>query len=123
MEDDRSETATAARIYDKLITQDKVEAILGPYALGLSEAVADVAEKHRRPMVAPLASTSSIFKKGRKFVFMMLSPAEVFFEGLIDMAAKRGLRTLAVINEDTLFPRAWHRAPLSWPRNGVSRSF
>jgi branched-chain amino acid transport system substrate-binding protein len=57
------------------------------------------------PMVAATGATSSIFKKGRKFVFMMLSPAELYFEGLIDMGAKRGLRTLAVINEDTLFPR------------------
>jgi len=38
---------------------------------------------------------------------MLTSPAEVLFEGLIDMAAKRGLKTIAVINEDTLFPKAW----------------
>ncbi len=42
----------------------------------ITEAVADVTEKHRIPMVAPQASTTSIFKKGRKFVFMVLSPAE-----------------------------------------------
>jgi branched-chain amino acid transport system substrate-binding protein len=106
VEDDRSETATAARIYEKLIAQDKVEAILGPFGSPLVEPVADVAEKHRMPMVAATGATSSIFKKGRKYVFMVLSPAEVFFEGFIDMAAKRGLKTLAVINEDTLFPKA-----------------
>ena len=31
-EDDRSEPAAAARIYEKLITQDKVDAVLGPYS-------------------------------------------------------------------------------------------
>ena len=106
VEDDQSQPATAARIYDKLITQDKVEAILGPYGSPMLEAVADVAEKHRMPMMAATGATSSIFKKGRKFVFMVLSPAETYFDGLIDMAAKRGLRTLAVVNEDTLFPGA-----------------
>jgi len=106
VEDDRSEAATAVRIYEKLITQDKVDAVLGPYSSPILDAVADVVEKRRMPMVAATGATSSIFKKGRKFVFMMLSSAELYFEGLIDMGAKRGLRTLAVINEDTLFPRA-----------------
>ena len=106
VEDDQSQPATAARIYEKLITQDKVEAILGPYGSPVLEAVADVAEKHRMPMMAATGATSSIFKKGRKFVFMVLSPAETYFDGLIDMAAKRGLKTLAVVYEDTLFPGA-----------------
>jgi branched-chain amino acid transport system substrate-binding protein len=66
--------------------------------------VADVAEKHKMPLLA-LAATSSMFKKGRKFIFMVPPPAEVFLEGLMDMAAKRGLKTVAVIYEDTLFPR------------------
>ena len=112
VEDDRSQGATAARIYDKLITQDKVDAVLGPYGSPMLEAVADVAEKHRMPMMAATGATSSIFKKGRKFVFMVLSPAETYFDGLIDMAAKRGLKTLAVVYEDTLFPGASARGAL-----------
>ena len=105
-EDDRSEPATAARVYDTLITKTKVEAVIGPYSSPITEAVADVTEQHRMPLVAPAAATSSIFKKGRKFIFMVPSRAEVYFEGVIDMAARRGLKTVAVIHEDTLFPRA-----------------
>jgi branched-chain amino acid transport system substrate-binding protein len=57
-------------------------------------------------MVAPLAATTSIFKKSRKYIFMVITPAENYLDGLIDMAAKRGLKTVAIINEDTLFPKA-----------------
>ena len=106
VEDDRSEPAAAVRTYEKLITQDKVDAVLGPYSSPITEAVADVSEKHRRPLVASGAAASAIFKKGRKFVFMVLPAAEMFFEGLIDMAARRGLKTIALIHEDTLFPKA-----------------
>ncbi len=105
-EDDRSEPAAAVRIYKKLITQDKVDAVLGPYSSPITEAVADVTEKHRMAMVAPGAATTAIFRKGRKFIFMLPSRAEVYFEGLIDMAARRGLKTLALTHEDTLFPKA-----------------
>jgi branched-chain amino acid transport system substrate-binding protein len=57
-------------------------------------------------MIAPLASATSIFKKGRKYVFMVQSPAETWFEGLLDIAVKRGLKTVAVIYEDTIFTSA-----------------
>jgi branched-chain amino acid transport system substrate-binding protein len=106
VEDDRSEAKTAVEIYEKLITQVKVDAILGPYSSPIVEAVANVSEKHKMPMVAPSGASSSIFKKGRKFVFMVQSPAEVYLEGLIDLAAKRRVKTIAVINEDTIFPKA-----------------
>ena len=106
VEDDRSEPVTAARIYEKLITQDKVDAVLGPYSSPITEAMADVTEKHRMPMVAPGAATTSIFRKGRKFIFMLPSRAEVYLEGLIDMAARRGLKTVALTHEDTLATKA-----------------
>jgi branched-chain amino acid transport system substrate-binding protein len=104
--DDQSQPATGVRLYEKLITQDKVDVVLGPYSSAITEAVANVNEKYKMPMVAPMASTTSIFKKGRKFIFMVQSPAEVYLEGLIDVAASKGLKTLALINEDTLFPKA-----------------
>jgi branched-chain amino acid transport system substrate-binding protein len=106
VEDDQSQPATAARIYEKLITQDRVDAILGPYASPITEAVADVNERHRMPMVATQGATTSTYRKGRKFVFMVPSAAEVYLEGVVDMAARRGLKTVAVIGEDLLFAKA-----------------
>jgi len=100
MDDDRSEASTAARIYDKVIRQGKVEAILGPYTSPITEAVADVTERHRIPMLAYGANTSPIFKKGRRFMFMVGPPNDRFLEGLIDLAARRGLKTVAILNED-----------------------
>ena len=103
--DDQSMPATGVRLYEKLITEDKVDAVMGPYSSPITEAVANVTEKYQKVMVTPLAATTSIFKKGRKYLFMVISPAEVYLEGLIDMAAKRGLKTVAILNEDTLFAK------------------
>ena len=108
--DDQSTPATAVRLYEKLITEDKVEGLMGPYSSPVTEASVNVTEKYKKVMVAPLAATTSIFKrppdKKRHYVFMVISPAEVYLEGLIDTAAKRGLKTVAVVNEDTLFSKA-----------------
>ena len=106
--DDQSMPATAVRLYEKLITEDKVDGVMGPYSSPVTEAVANVSEKYKKVMVSPLAATTSIFKKTprRQYIFMVISPAEVYLEGLVDMAAKRGLKTVAVVNEDTLFSKA-----------------
>ena len=106
MYDDQSSTQTAQRLYEKLITEDKVEAVMGPYSSAITESVAGISEKYKKVMVSPLAATTSIFRQGRKHIFMVISPAEFYLEGLVDMGAKRGLKTIAIINEDTLFPKA-----------------
>ena len=68
-------------------------------------------------MVAPSAATTSIFKKGRKFIFMVQPRAEVFLEGLIDLAAKKGLKTVALINVDDLFGRATAQGTIELAKN------
>jgi len=103
--DDRSDPQTGVRLYEKLITEDRVEAVLGPYSSAITEAVANVAEKYRKLLLAPLGSAGSIWEKGRRYVIMMVSPAEVYLEGLLDMAARNGLKSVALIYEDTVFPK------------------
>src|SRR2546430_16099713 len=106
--DDQSLPPTGVRLYEKLITEDKVDAVMGPYSSPITEAVVNVTEKYKKIMVTPLAATTSIFRKEprRKYIVMVLSPAEVYLEGLVDMGTKRGLKTVAVVNEDTLFSKA-----------------
>ncbi|MGH7356585.1 MAG: amino acid ABC transporter substrate-binding protein [Candidatus Rokuibacteriota bacterium] len=95
--DDGSEGQAAIRIYEKLITEDKVDAVMGPYGSPITEVVADVTEKHRKLMVAPTAGTTAIWEKGRRYLVMMLSPLEASTEGTIDLAARNGLKTIGVI--------------------------
>jgi len=104
--DDQSQAKNAVAIYERLITQDKVDMVFPPYSSPITDAVATVTEKYKLPMIGCCAASRSIFKKGRRFIFMLLSPADVYLEGLIETAAKRGLKTIAIIHEDTLFPKA-----------------
>src|SRR5438270_2295655 len=104
--DDTSTGKTAAALYEKLIVEDKVDAVLGPYGSAMTEAVADVNEKHRKVMIAPTAGTTSIWEKGQRYLIMMAAPAEGMTEGLLDLAARHGLKKLAVIQQDALFANA-----------------
>jgi len=104
--DDESDGKTAARLYEKLIVEDKVDAVLGPYGTAITEAVADVPEKHRKVMVAANAATSSIWEKGRRYLIMVLAPIDSAAVGVLDTAARNGLRTVAILNQDALLPKA-----------------
>jgi branched-chain amino acid transport system substrate-binding protein len=104
--DDRSDPELAVSLYERMIVEDRVDAIMGPYGSTHTEAVAPVTERHRYVHISPLAATSSIWEQGRRYIFMVLPPAELFLAGLIEVAAENGLRNLAVIQEDALFPRA-----------------
>jgi branched-chain amino acid transport system substrate-binding protein len=95
--DDGSDKQTAVGLYEQLITEDKVDAVLGPYSSPITDAVADVTEKHRKLMVAPTAGTTSIWEKGRRYLVMVLSPLEASTAGTIDLAARHGLKTIALI--------------------------
>lgn len=104
--DDESDGDTAAALYERLITDESVDAIMGPYGSTLTEAVAPVTERHRMVHISPLAATTSIWEQGRRYLFMVLPPAELFLAGLIDLADERDLERVAVLAEDQLFPRA-----------------
>jgi branched-chain amino acid transport system substrate-binding protein len=104
--DDGSDPKTAVGLYEKLIAEDKVDAVMGPYGSASTNAVADVTEKHRKLMIAPAAGTTSIWEKGRRYLVMVLSPLEGATEGTIDLAARNGLKTIALISVDTLPAKA-----------------
>jgi len=116
--DDGSDPATAVRFYEKLITQDKVDLVLGPYGSPINDAVADVTEKYKMPMVMSSGgATTSVYRKGRKFIFSVGPPGEARLEGLIDLAVKKGLKSVAVINSDDLARRAGAQRTIELAKN------
>ncbi len=104
--DDRSDPDQAVELYERLIVEEGVDAVMGPYGSTHTEAVAPVTERHRLVHISPLAATSSIWEQGRRYLFMVLPPAELFLAGLVEMAADHGLERIAILQEDALFPRA-----------------
>src|ERR671918_599239 len=67
--DDKSDTQTAIKLYEKLITEDEVDVLLAPYSSGITEAVANVNERYKMPFVAYGAASTPIWEKGRKYIF------------------------------------------------------
>lgn len=104
--DDESKPDTGAKLYEKLITDDKVDLLLGPYSSGVTLAASTIAEKHRFPMVSSGAAATKVWARGYKNVFGLYTPAELYMDQILEFAESKGLSKVALIHADTTFPRA-----------------
>jgi len=86
--DDESTPARGAQLAERLISQDKVLFLLGPYGSGLTKAMAPVTEKYGVPMVEANGASLSLFNKGYKYLFAMLSTTEQYLQGAVALAAE-----------------------------------
>ena len=86
--DDESTPARGAQLAERLIRQDGVQYMLGPYSSGLTKAIAPVTEKYRIPMVEAEGASRSLFTKGYKYLFAVLSTSEQYLASAIQLAAE-----------------------------------
>jgi len=87
--DDESKGDRGATLAERLISQDKVQYMLGPYSSGLTKAIAPVTEKYQIPMVEAEGASRSLFNKGYKYLFAVLSTSEQYLASAIVLAAEK----------------------------------
>ncbi|MBA3621643.1 MAG: amino acid ABC transporter substrate-binding protein, partial [Euzebyales bacterium] len=104
--DDRSQPETGTRLYEKLITEDKVDLIMGPYSSAVSGGMMVVAERHSMVNIAPMASSDELFEQGYEWSMQVITPASDYLNGALDIMKQEGLKTFAYVGEDSAFPAA-----------------
>ncbi len=85
--DDESTPARGAQLAERLIQQDGIQFMLGPYSSGLTKAIAPVTEKFKIPMVEGNGASRSLFNKGYRYLFAVLSTSEQYLASAIALAA------------------------------------
>ena len=87
--DDESKGDRGATLAERLINQDKVQYMLGPYSSGLTKAIAPVTEKYQIPMVEAEGASRSLFNQGYKYLFAVLSTSEQYLASAVTLAAEK----------------------------------
>ncbi|MFL5802586.1 MAG: amino acid ABC transporter substrate-binding protein [Roseiflexaceae bacterium] len=105
--DDESKSERTAQLYEKLINEDKVNFLLGPYGSGPTGTATPIAEKYQIPMVEANGSAESIFSKGYKYTFAVLSPAKNYLRGVLDAILSKdpNVKTVAILGENEPFSK------------------
>ncbi len=86
--DDESTPARGTELAERLVKQDGVKFMLGPYSSGLTKAILPVIEKYKVPMVEGNGSARELFTKGYRYVFAVLSTSDQYLTAAIDLAAE-----------------------------------
>lgn len=94
---------------ERLITEEKVSAVLGCYVSGVTAPASQVAERHGIPFLDPDAVSPALIRRGFKWFFRITMDDDMFSYGLFRdffpaLEKKRGIKikNVAILNENTL---------------------
>src|SRR5438874_2861537 len=93
---------------ERLITQEKVCAIVGTYQSAVAVTVSQICERYQVPFISADNSSPSLHRRGLKFYFRAAPHDEMFSTAMFDFfdaMKKKGqkIATLSLFHEDTIF--------------------
>ncbi len=93
---------------ERLITQEKVSALIGSYQSAVAVTISQTAERYGVPFLSADNSSPSLHRQGLKYYFRPGAHDEMFSKAMFDffdaMKAKgKKIETLALFHEDTIF--------------------
>jgi branched-chain amino acid transport system substrate-binding protein len=104
--DDQSDFTKEATIYEKLITDDKVDLLLSPYATPAHFALVGLLERYKFPMVGSTAASSQLKKVKPGYIWFPTSamPDQMGPE-LVKMWQGLGFKSVAIATLQSPFPQ------------------
>lgn len=104
--DDESKAQTSARLTEKLIAEDKVDILFGPYSSGIATATAAISERYKKIAMTPMATANSLYARGYKYLFTPSPMANAGLFPLLELAASFSPKPtkIAIVGPDDLFP-------------------
>jgi branched-chain amino acid transport system substrate-binding protein len=108
--DDESDPRRAATLAERLIKQDKIQFMLGPYSLHMTVGVAKVTEQHKVPLVEANGFTRRVyqylFSLSSQYLFSLSSPADQYLVSAVDLAVEKNRGKpvkIALVYEQSFF--------------------
>jgi branched-chain amino acid transport system substrate-binding protein len=107
--DDESNPDRCVALYEKLIVDDKVDLIIGPFGSSMCYAMSSVAEKYKYPCLMTGGMADEIYARGFKYVFQVFSGTyqpEGEMHASLKVWSSLGAKTISVLNQDSAWPKS-----------------
>lgn len=98
--DDRSESLDAGKLYEKLIRENKVELLIGPFGSAATLGAAGAAERERRVLMNATGAARAVQKPTFRYVFQTVAPLAAWGTGALEIARAQGLKRLVLLARD-----------------------
>ncbi|MCH7738441.1 MAG: amino acid ABC transporter substrate-binding protein [Chloroflexi bacterium] len=107
--DDASDPSTVREVTRRLIVDDRVDILIGPYSSVLASAAAQVAETHGKLLWNQGGASDDVYRQGYRWTVGILTPASRYLTGLLPLVrqANPSANTVALVKASTgEFPQA-----------------
>jgi branched-chain amino acid transport system substrate-binding protein len=100
--DDQSSTATAATLYNQLITQDHVDLLIADSGSVLTSVGVPIAKEHKQFLFDVSGTGAAFFTDDNPYIALMADPVSTIWphyisDYLADEGAKQGIKTVAIL--------------------------
>ena len=113
---DNSRVGKVRENITKLIVEDKVDFILGPFTSGFNLAASEITEKYGKIMIESGGASDAIFTRDQHLTFATQTSASWWFKDFFDMVSKLEPtpKTYALLTPDKLFTRSVAKGVQIW---------
>jgi len=102
--DDRSDKETVVKLYEKMVTEDKVDIPFAPFGSTLTGAAAAITEKHNNMLIIWSAASDAVYEQGYKYIVSATQcPNSLMPKPEVEHMASLGVKKMAVIYSDEPF--------------------
>ena len=103
--DDGSEALRAGPLYARLIRDEKVDLLIGPYGTAATMVAASEAERARRVMVNGAGPAAAPHARAPRYLFQSAVPYAAYGTAALQAAVDAGLRRIFIVSRDDLASR------------------
>lgn len=104
--DDKSDAGTSVRLYERLLTEDKVNFLMGPYSSGVTQAMSSIPNKYGVVSIDAGASLPTIFQSPNKYNFSNVAPSDSYIDEVLPVAKEHGYTKVALLTFNSAFTLA-----------------
>ncbi|WPC73440.1 ABC transporter substrate-binding protein [Vibrio porteresiae] len=107
--DDGSDPTATVKAFKKLISEEHVDAIIGPSGSGNAMGVIQFAAEAKTPMLAPVGTAAVVLpmNEQKKWVFKTTQNDDLIAEALVNQMKKTGIKTLGLIGTADTYGENW----------------
>lgn len=103
--DDRSDKQMVTRVYENLISDEKVDLVFAPFGSTLTAAAATVTERHGKYMMVWSAASNDLYRQGFKYMVSGTQmPVSAILRASTELAKDLGVKKVAIIHSDEPYP-------------------
>jgi len=103
--DDETKPAKGVENLTRLITRDRVFAVIGPANSGVALAMIDIAQKQKMPLVVPLPTSEPIIgryaNEPKHYIFRVTLNDGIQTQFMIDYIKRKGLKRIGLMHDST----------------------